>query len=211
MDARARFFAAKDEGNPRDAAAALRELAPEELDDELVLELLALGDTKDPRARHELEERIGAVVIARSAQAADDLFWMLLDRWSDSSDFGPQRACDVASTVLARAPGERRALEVYLAASLRDEPYLHRGLDLESIAAQAPPRDAAVLLAAQAYIRRAVDGVPERAHLLLERARSLDPAVDLAAVRALCLRAMRLPAGMSSVEAEDALPPLELA
>lgn len=209
MDARARFFAAKEDGDPGAAAAALHELAPGELDDELVLELLALADTSDLRARRELEERIGAVVVTRSAQPADDLFWMLLERWSDSSDFGPQRACDVSSAVLARAPGEQRALEVYVAGALRDEPYLHRGLDLESVAAKAPPRDAAVLLVAQAHIRRAVDGAPERARLLLERARVLDPAVDLAAVRALCLRAMRLPAGTSSEEQDEALPPLE--
>lgn len=209
MDARARFSAAKDDGDPRAAAAALRELVPAGLDDDTVLDLLALADTTDPRARPELAALIGVVVVARSARIPDDLFWMAVDRWRESSDFGPQRACDAMSAVLARSPGEVRALEVYLEGSLRDDAYLHRGLDLESIAAKAPPRDAATLLAAAAYIRRAADGSPDRARVLLERARSLDPDVDLDAVRTMCLRAMRLPAGMSSEETDEALPPLD--
>lgn len=211
MNARARFLAAKGAGEIRLAAAALAEVVPSEIDDECMLEILVLADTTDPRARGVLEKLIGGVVVARSAHVPDDLFWMALDRWRASSDFGPQRACDAMAAVLARAPGELRALEAYLEGSLREEPYLHRGLDIESIAARASPCDAATLLAAQAYIRSAADGSPDRARLLLARARSLDPAVDLEAVHAMCLRAMYLPVGMSAEELDEALPRIDLA
>ena len=183
MDARARFLDAKDARDLRGVAAALRSLSPGEIDDDVLLEILALSDIEDRRARGEIDEFVWSVVWARSARPADDLFWMAVEWWSTSSAFGSQRACDAMAKVLARTPDDLRALRVYLDGSLGDEPYLHRGIDLDSIAASAPAPVAARLLVAEAFIRHAAKSKHAREYI--DREKALDASVDVEAVRAL--------------------------
>jgi hypothetical protein len=180
---------------PRRAWEGLGEgLARWPLDPGLWLELLALCE---PPAVRQLKPRsrsqLASVVRDALRRVYDDpAFWrgelavlVVETLWSVEGDC--QFTSDDCGRLLLADPRRADALALYLQCALCDA-YLHRGVDLATVAARAD--DAAVrarLLGYHATVWAIVTRDLARARTWAAQARALDPALDLEAIRRACL------------------------
>ncbi len=123
--------------------------------------------------------------VGRERFGSAELFSLALDVWRRTSDFKAQYLCDFAGAWLLADPASDDALGAFLDATFMadsQDPYLHRGIDLEAVADRLPetPRRAELLALHAIILERAGS---DHAGTALARALAVHPGLDLDALR----------------------------